>query len=134
MNVLTISLKYSLTAQPKKQQVRNKFWAGTRQECGGNKTKTKVNRGQGKWDSQDGWRNNSNKIRTVQILFSALLSFAPITSYCFIWSDQDPKKVEIYFHFNSSFHLMLSLRAFHHNLHQQNVLRSTASFQITFWW
>ena len=30
---------------------------------------------------------------------SALLSFAPITSYCFVWSDQDPKKVEIYFHF-----------------------------------
>ena len=32
---------------------------------------------------------------------SVSLSFAPITSYCycFIWSDQDPKKVEIYFHF-----------------------------------
>jgi hypothetical protein len=44
-----------------------------------------------------------NLAKVLKILISAVISFAPITSYCFDWSDQDSKKVEIYFHFKLFF-------------------------------
>ena len=67
--------------------------------------------------------SSSNRIRIVEVQISALLSFAPITSIVILFGVTRTLKRSKYISIlNSSFHLMLSLRAFHQNLHQQNFL------------